>query len=119
LNPTKKDIDDTYNNFLLEDAKTTKPEGVYSQYFIYYSGHGRMANNKTMAIDLENNDIEIEDYVYNIGVRRNCTVIAYFDCCREIVYPKCYEEEKKIKDQSICNRNLKKNTLVKKGKKNN
>ena len=64
LNPTLKDINDTYNDFLLKDAKISKPEGAYSQYLIYYSGHGRMAKNKTMGIDLENNDVEIEDFVY-------------------------------------------------------
>jgi len=98
LNKSAKDIRSEYRKTLLKDAKTKKANGIYSQYFIYYSGHGRMNNNSTMGIDLENNDIEIEEFVYSIASRRNCTVLAILDCCRNKMISKGIDEE--IKEES-------------------
>ena len=52
-------------------------------FFIYYSGHGCMFDNKTHGIDIQNEYIKLEeDILDDISCRSNTTLVAFFDCCR-------------------------------------
>ena len=40
-------------------------------YIIYYSGHGRLVNGKTMGVDKDGKNIDLEKFVYEISQLKN------------------------------------------------
>ena len=79
---TAIEIKDIYETKFLNPSKDASLNGQIAQYFIYYTGHGRMIGDKTMAIDQDYQDINIEQMIRDIAVRKNQTVISFLNCCR-------------------------------------
>ena len=81
---TTEEIEAEYEEFIELPARKADREKKFGQYFIYYSGHGRIEGAYNMGIDKNDNDINLDKMVIDIACRKNQTVIAFFDCCRLI-----------------------------------
>ncbi len=85
INEEKNDIMKAFKPFELEARKFNKLKdpSQHALFFIFYSGHGCMSQNKTAAIDINQEIFEIEnDIVEEVSCRANTTTIAFLDCCR-------------------------------------
>jgi hypothetical protein len=79
-----------YTDFILNEAvrisklDTDEVGSQFGQFFIYYSGHGRMWNGVTYGVTQLNDNLNLDKLVFNITMRMNNTILALFDCCRTI-----------------------------------
>ena len=81
------EVTHVYTSFLYDEAvriSKLDPANFYGQFFIYYSGHGRMCNGVTYGVTQFNDDINLDKLVFDLAIRRNNTIMALFDCCRSI-----------------------------------
>jgi len=82
-------VNQEFKSFMLDSAKENARKKdddgnpVFSYYFIYYSGHGKMHKSATAGIDYDNAIVPIEDYLFKVAAYKNTTVIGFFDCCRD------------------------------------
>ncbi len=65
----------------------------HGQYFIYFSGHARVVNGRTMGIDICAYDIDLEKFVTNLAGFKSASVIAFFDCIKTLSKSIVDEEE--------------------------
>ena len=50
---------------------------------MYFSGHGIcLQNGETCGLDLKGSNIHLEEFVKELALYKNNTVIGFFDCCR-------------------------------------
>ncbi len=63
---------------------------TFSMFFIYFSGHGRMIDGRTIGVDPYDKDTPLEKFVKDLSIKRNTTTIGFFDCCRD---EKTYESK--------------------------
>ena len=68
---TAIEIKDKYKKFLLNSSKEAAENYEIAQYFIYYTGHGRIVGTNTMGVDQDNCDIDLEKMIRDIAVRKN------------------------------------------------
>jgi len=79
IDQKSKSITDTYNFHFksraialcdtLDDKGVPKISHEYGQFIIFYSGHGKIFDARTMGIDQEGENIDIEKFVTDIGCR--------------------------------------------------
>jgi len=62
-----------------------KQQGLY---FIYYSGHGTSQDGHTYGHTVTGERFDLDQMVKALAMKANTFVIAFFDCCREVVQHK-------------------------------
>eukprot|EP01125_Pyxidicula_operculata_P008948 TRINITY_DN2956_c0_g1_i1.p1 TRINITY_DN2956_c0_g1~~TRINITY_DN2956_c0_g1_i1.p1 ORF type:complete len:475 (+),score=124.50 TRINITY_DN2956_c0_g1_i1:7-1431(+) len=80
-------------NEIKDDAKKLEKFGKKALYYLYYSGHGTLLDGTTRGHDIDGAVVDIEKWARDLSAYPNTYVIAFFDCCRQLVQHKGLSSE--------------------------
>jgi len=80
----KKMIEKSFDD-LLSTAQNLAEMERKMLFFVYYSGHGTFERGETHGHTIYDEPFNLDGFVQKLACQANAYVIAFFDCCREIV----------------------------------
>jgi len=88
--PDKPSAQTIERNFksLEESAATLSRHHTQGLYFIYYSGHGTLEDGHTWGHTVTGEKFDLDQMAKSLSAKANTFVIAFFDCCRQVVHSK-------------------------------